>query len=380
MIIAHVITSLHDGGAEAVLYRLCMADRQNTHVVISLRDEGKYGPLLEQSGVLAHCLNMPRGQLTWRGFWRLIRLLRALKPDVVQTWMYHADLVGGLAARLAGIRRLYWGLHNTTLETGKTQRATILVVRVNAWLSRWVPSCIVSCSQKGVEVHRELGYAPNKFVVIPNGYDLERFMPDPQARSRLREDLGVPLDRPLLGLVARFDPQKDHRNLLAALAQLKSQGVDFLCLLVGTGMIDSNRELGAWLDEFDLRDHVQLCGPRNDIPALMSALDVHVLPSLYGEAFPNVLCEAMACGTPCVTTEVGDAGVIVGETGWRMPPGNPALLAQAIMQALAARRTDPAGWIARQEAARRCMLDNFSIGQMVASYHKVWQGVVSERS
>jgi glycosyltransferase involved in cell wall biosynthesis len=378
VIVTHVITGLLDGGAEAVLHRLCMADRLNTHVVISLRDEGKYGPLLEHSGVLVHCLNMPRGRVTWRGFWRLVRLLRELKPDVVQTWMYHADLVGGVAARLAGIRRLYWGLHNTALETGKTQRATILVVRVNSWLSKWMPSCIVSCSQKGVYVHRDLGYDANKFVVIPNGYDLERFMPDPQARRVLRSELGLTYVQPVIGMVARLDPQKDHRNLLAALAQLKAQGEDFLCLLVGTGMNCDNTKFEVWLDEFDLRDQVRLLGPRNEIPALMNALDVHVLSS-YAEAFPNVLCEAMACGTPCVATEVGDAGVIVGETGWVVPPGNPALLAQAIMQALAERRTEPAGWIARQVAARRRILDNFSIGQMVASYHQVWQRVVCER-
>lgn len=378
MIVAHVITGLHDGGAEAVLYQLCMADRQNTHVVISLQDNGKYGPLLETAGVVVHCLNFPRGRVTWHGFWRLVLMLRHLKPEVVQTWMYHADLVGGVASRLAGVSRLYWGLHNATLEPGKTQRATILVARVNSVLSRWVPSYIVSCSQTGVDVHRDLGYASSKFRVIPNGYDVERFVPDAQARSRLRDHFGVPWNLPILGMVARFDPYKDHRTLLSALARLKVQREDFLCLLVGTGMIADNPKLCAWLDEFDLRDQVRLLGPRTDIPALMNALDVHVLSSSM-EAFPNVLCEAMACGVPCVTTDVGDAGKIVGETGWRVPPGNPALLAQAITRALYAKRTDLSVWTARQEAARRRIMDNFSINQMTAKYHQVWQESGRER-
>lgn len=371
MIVAHVITCLDDGGAEAVLYRLCLADHQNSHVVVSLRGEGKYGDLLSEAGIAVHCLNMPRGLVTPGGIWKLFRLLRHLRPDVVQTWMYHADLVGGLVARAVGIRWVFWGLHQTNLEKGKTSRATILVVRLNALLSRWIPRCIVSCSQKGVVVHRVIGYAADKFRVIPNGYDLRQFAPNPQAGHALRSTLAVPDGVPLLGMVARFDPQKDHLNLIAALGLLKQSGHDFRCVLVGSGMAEANAELIAWLDTHGIHNRVLLLGQRNDIPTVMNALDVHVLSS-GGEGFPNVLCEAMACGTPCVTTDVGDAGLIVGDTGWVVPASSPELLVQAMADAIGQRLADPAAWEQRQAEARQRIHDRFSIEKMVDSYNRVW--------
>lgn len=371
MIVAHVITCLNDGGAEAVLYRLCLANPQNSHVVISLRDEGKYGSLLRKAGIAVHCLNMPRGVVTPGGIWKLWRLLRKMKPNVVQTWMYHADLVGGLVARAVGIRRVFWGSHHTNLEPGKTSRATIWVARLNALLSHWVPLRIVSCSQKGVVVHTAIGYAADKFRVIPNGHDLRQFSPDPQTRDALRSTLGVPDGMALLGMVARFDPQKDHLNLIAALGLLKQNGHDFRCALVGGGMTEANADLLAWLDAHQVRDRVLLLGQRNDIPAVMNALDVHVLSSL-GESFPNVLCEAMACGTPCVTTDVGDAALIVGDTGWVVPANSADSLAHAMSDALGQRLADLAAWKQRQAAARQRILDHFSIEKMVESYNKVW--------
>jgi glycosyltransferase involved in cell wall biosynthesis len=372
MIVAHVITGLNDGGAEAVMYRLCRADQQNTHVVISLRGEGKYGPLLKTAGIAVHCLNMPRGLLTPVGIWRRARLFHHLRPDVVQTWMYHADLLGGVVARAVGVRSVFWGIRQTDLEKGKTRRTTILVARLCALLSRWIPKRIVSCAQKGVVVHQALGYAKDKFRVIPNGYDLRQFAPDAHSRCALRSTLDVPDGMPLLGIVARFDPQKDHLNLIGALGLLKQSGRDFRCLLIGDGMTDANADLIAWLDTHNIRAQVLLLGPRSDIPSVMNALDVHVLSSSYGEGFPNVLCEAMACGTPCVTTDVGDAGLIVANTGWVVPARSAVALAQAITAAIEQQLADPVAWEHRQKEAHLRIHNNFSIEKMVESFNLVW--------
>lgn len=373
MIVAHVITGLEDGGAEAVLFRLCSADTQNEHVVISLQSMGKYGPLLKNAGVTVHCLCMPRGRLTLGGIWKLARLFRHLRPDVVQTWMYHGDLIGGVVARATGIRRIFWGVRHTDLEKGKSSTATIIVAWLDAFLSRWVPKSIVSCSEKGVAVHQAIGYVADKFTVIPNGYDLHRFTPDPLARQTVRSALGIPEDMPLLGMVARFDPQKDHLNLVSALGLLKRNGLDFRCALVGSGMSESNTKLTHWLDTHEIRNRVMLLGQRSDIPAVMNALDVHVLSSAFGEAFPNVLCEAMACGTPCVTTDAGDAGLIVGNNGWVVPAKSAEALAFAMADAIKQRLDDPAAWSTRQAKARQSILERFSIGKMVDRYNDVWR-------
>jgi len=370
--VVHVITGLDGGGAEAVLFRLCCADATDTHTVISLVDEGVYGQPLRDLGVTVHCLGMPRGRITLAGLRRLWTVLRTSRADVVQTWMYHADLLGGVAARLAGLRRVYWGIRNSNLKPAASKFSTIAIARLCAVLSRRVPHRIVSCGQRAAEIHVNLGYDKTKVVVIPNGYDLERFRPDAESRSRLRGEWRIPDRTPLLGMVGRFDPQKDHEGLLRALGTLQRRGIDFRCVLVGSGMSPENGALAEWLKSQRLRDQVLLLGRRSDIPAVMSALDLLVLSSRYGEAFPNVLAEAMACGTPCVTTDVGDSAEIVGGTGWVVRPGSAEDLAVAIGEAIASISQEDE-WRRRQVACRARVEARYGIEAMVAAYRDAWQ-------
>lgn len=371
MKILHIITGLNDGGAEAVLYRLCISDLAYKHVVISLMGEGKYGPLLRKAGIEVHCLGMQRGRICLTGLIRLWRLLYQENATLVQTWMYHADLLGGITARFAGVRRVFWGIRHTTLEPSASRRTTMLVARLNAWLSHWVPTGIVCCAEHAREIHRKLGYTAKKMVVIPNGYDLSLFRPTSESRQRLRAEWKIDNRMLLFGMVGRFDPQKDHKNLMAALSLLKKQHVAFRCLLVGTEIDTGNQQIATWLDQYALRDEVMLLGPHNDIPAVMNAIDIHVLSSSFGEAFPNVLAEAMACGTPCVSTDVGDAAMIIGNTGWIVPPKSSELLAHSLKLALKEWQ-DQSAWLKRQQDARQRILDRFSIERMVSAYHMVW--------
>jgi glycosyltransferase involved in cell wall biosynthesis len=369
--IVHIITSVSDGGAETVLYRLCTHDKQNRHTVISLMDSGKYGALLEASGIAVHCLGMPRGRMTLTGLWRLWRLLRSERPDVVQTWMYHADFIGGIVARLARIPIVNWGIRNSNLEPGKSARSTILIAQVCAWLSHWIPTAIVSCSAKAASDHQALGYAMGKFTIIPNGYNMVEFAPDPEARAQLRREWGVSEQTIFLGMVARYDPLKDHANLVNALQLIKHKKVSFQCALVGAEMDSNNHELCRLIESQGIRDNVLLLGERHDIPGVMNALDIHVLSSI-GEAFPNVLAEAMACMTPCVTTDVGDAAVIVGDTGWIVPPSNSELLANAISEAIA-KMQNAEQWAVRRSMCRERVVLNFSLERMVDNYHNAWR-------
>jgi glycosyltransferase involved in cell wall biosynthesis len=369
--IFHIITGLTDGGAEEVLYRLCTHDKQNRHTVISLMDSGKYGALLEASGIAVYCLGMPRGRMTLTGLWKLWRLLRRKRPDVVQTWMYHADFIGGIVAKLARIPIICWGIHNSNLDPEKSARSTILVARMCAWLSHSIPSVIVSCSAQAASVHQAMGYARGKFTIIPNGYNLVEFAPNSEARAQLRRELGVNEKTILLGMVARYDPQKDHANLVSALRLIKHKNESFQCVLVGAEMEASNYELCRLIENQGVRSNILLLGRRHDITGIMNAFDIHVLSS-SGEAFPNVLAEAMACGTPCVTTDVGDAAVIVGNTGWVVPPSNSELLANAISEAIAEMQ-DSEKWAKRSSMCREIVVLNFSLERMVDNYHNVWR-------
>lgn len=377
MKILHVISGLGDGGAEAVLYRLITSDGVDVHHVVSLIGIGKYGPLLRAAGTTVTTLDMPRGCVTPDGFGTLWRTVRTWRPDVVQAWMYHADLLAGIVSRLNGIP-VVWGIRHTVLDRARASRATMAVAWTCARLSRRVPKRIVCCAETARQVHVAKGYDARRMVVIPNGYDLARLAPDPDARSRVRRELGVGEDCELVGMVARFDPYKDHANLIATLGRLRAEGRRFEVVLVGAGMDDGNTVLATLLDKAGITRQVHLLGPRPDIPAVMNALDLHVLSS-SAEAFPNVLAEAMACGTPCVATDVGDAARIVGETGWIVPPRDANALADAVGRALDEHARHDM-WKRRQELARQRITAEFGIEKMVERYRAVWRAAATRSS
>ncbi|MCH9695875.1 MAG: glycosyltransferase [Gammaproteobacteria bacterium] len=375
--VTHVITSLSGGGAEGALVRLCLASRQPgcTHSVISLSGRGKHAATLESAGISVTCLGMRAGVPDPLRLWRLIRLIRAAKTDVVQTWMYHADLIGGIAARLAGVRAVCWNIRSTVSDASTMKRSTFWVARMCAFLSSYVPRKIVICSKNAVEPHANLGYSSERFVVVPNGYEFSVTPASNDARTIWRAENRLQNTLPLLGLVGRYSPPKDHLNLLRALRELKHRETEFHCVLVGNGCDPSNAELVAQIDGLELGNEVSLLGERSDIPAVMRALDLHVLSSRI-EGFPNVVAESMAAGTPCVSTDAGDAGQILGSLGWLVPAQNSTLLAAAIEAALRERRERPADWQQRQEKCRNRILENFSLDRMVGAYTQLWQDAV----
>jgi glycosyltransferase involved in cell wall biosynthesis len=177
-------------------------------------------------------------------------------------------------------------------------------------------------------VHTDVGYASDKMIVIPNGFDLNSFKPDREARLSVRGELGIPEDAFIIGSVARFDPQKDHGNFIKAAAILRADVPNVNFVLCGDGIIYDNAELTQWIDTKGLREHVHLLGRREDIPGVINALDI-VSSTSFSEGFSNAVGEAMACGVPCVVTDVGDSAFIVGDTGRVVPPKDPAALALA---------------------------------------------------
>jgi len=264
--------------------------------VISLTNIGEVGQRIQALGLSVDALGMrPAMVPSPTAFFRLVRRLRQIKPDVVHTWMYHADLIGGLAARLAGVPAVAWGLRNTNLDRDKTKLSTIIVVRISAFLSRWLPDRICSCSHVARQAHADLGYAMEKMAVIPNGFDLTRFQPCDAARAQVRLELGVSKDTPLVGLIGRFDPHKNHAGFFEAARLMNKNMPNVHLLLAGNGIDEKNEELMQVVQKSGVGSVTHLLGQRSDIPRLMAALDV-LASSSHGEAFPNVLGEAMACG------------------------------------------------------------------------------------
>ena len=371
MKIVHIITGLGDGGAEHVLFKICKYDNNNNHIVISLKDSGKYFSLLKKIGTKVYCLNMKFFSIN--KFIFLIKLLRSLKPDIVQTWLVHADFVGSLAARLAGIHNILWNVRYSNIKLGKAKFTTILIIKILSVLSYILPKFIIIVSKRAKKIYEKAGYNKKIFKFIPNGYDLSILKVSSFQKVRFRKKIKVKKITPLIGKVARYDPQKDHFNLLNALSIIRSKKINFFCILIGSNVNKKNTDLILQIKRLKLSNYVKLLGQYDNISYVMNGLDIHILSSSYGEGFPNVVAESMACGTPCIVTDVGDSSLIVSKTGWTVPPNDPIKLANAIEKALNAKAT--LEWNRRSIEARLRIKKKFSITNMIKLYNKLWNKV-----
>ena len=323
--VAHVITALRSGGPERVLYLVTTRGVQDAairHVVIALADEGFYGAELRNSGIEVHTLGMRTDRLPIASLLRLIKLLRAIRPDMVMTWLYHADLLGTIAGRLAGVRRIVWNLRCSNFVFSEHPPTTGWIVSMLARLSG-VPAGIATNSIAGQRAHEELGFRPQRWIYLPNGFDTAEWRPDRGDRASVRGELAITDGQFLVGRIGRVDPQKDLPTFIAAVQMAAAHQPRMRVLLVGE---DTDRLVLPT----QLRPITQALGVRRDMPRLMRGLDVLVSSSAYGEGLPNVVAEAMTSGVPCVVTDVGDSAILVGDDGVVVPPRDPEALARGI--------------------------------------------------
>lgn len=332
-----------------------------------------FGPRILELGVPVTSLNLRPGPSFFYGMMKLTKFLKQTNQDVVHTWMYHSDLLGGIAARLAGVKHIVWGIRHTDLSLTKNKATTLAVVWVCAFASRWLPSCITVNSRVARDVHIRAGYFANKMVVIPNGFDIELFRPRYNARAELREILGLPHKNLVVGLIGRYHPQKNHLGFVEAMNSVHAIHPDVHFVLVGKGVDHENRELENSLERFQVRNNVHLLGLRRDVHRLIAGLDVLALPSI-GEAFPNVVGEAMACGVPCAVCDVGDVAWILGGCGEVAKHGDMEDLALALLKLieLPYSKREEIGTLARERVS-----NYFEIGKVVRQYEELYSRCIS---
>ncbi len=333
--VLHVIGNLESGGAERSLQRLIAGtgrDAGYTHAVVSLSSIGVVGAEMESNGVRVRQLGM-RSLLGVPGaFLRLFRLIREEAPDIVQTWMYHADLFGGIASRLAGNPRVIWGVRSTDMISG-TSRLTVWLRRLCAILSSRVPRLIVCAAEASRRAHEDIGYDASRMVVVPNGFDVPVWERHVAESRRLRQECGWSGDVRVIGCVGRFNHYKDHRNFVRASKRVADQVPQARFLMVGRDLDRANPELVSWIEQTGHADRFILLGERSDVEACLQAMDVLCLSS-RSEGFPNVVGEAMALAVPCCVTDVGDAAFLVGDTGVIVPREDSEALARGLVQLL----------------------------------------------
>jgi glycosyltransferase involved in cell wall biosynthesis len=376
MKILYVTTGLETGGAEIMLYKiLSRINREHFHpTVISLMNRGTVGDRIESLGIPVHTLGMELGTPTLNAIWKLIQKIREIQPDLIQGWMYH----GNIAAKFASIfyfRKIpiLWSIHHSISSLKSEKKLTIALIKFGANITKLIQQ-VIFVSQNSKNQHEKLGYRSDNSCIIPNGFDVSLFKPSPTARLDFRAELDLPEDSFLIGLICRFHPMKDHANFLNAAALLIKQFPNVHFILAGREVDSTNHILLQLIKKLGLDDRVYLLGERRDTHHLDAALDIVTLASAYGEAFPLVVGEAMSCGVPCVVTDVGDSGWIVGNTGRVIPPRNPQALADAWQELIVmdAALRENLGALARAR-----IIEYFSLDSVVAKYEKLYDGMLA---
>jgi glycosyltransferase involved in cell wall biosynthesis len=370
--VVFVTSGLGMGGAEMVLFNL-LRELDPLHfnpIVISLTGCGPVSELLTASGFEVYNLDFYNSPI--RNFFVLVHLLRRLRPSIIQTWMYHGDLLGSLAARAAGLRRIVWSIHN--LELDSAARMTAFVRNICGRLSGKLPQVILCCSEASAAYHQKIGYSAARMICIPNGFDTRKFKPDPASRAEVRAQLGVPESAALIVNVGRMDPLKNQAGFLRAAAIVAARVPDSYFLMVGKGVDPYNSSLAELAKSLGISERVAMLGPRSDISALLASSDILVQTS-FSEAFPMVLGEAMSCGVPCVASNVGDTALIVADTGFTFPVGDDASAANAIANLLNMSRRERTRM---GNAARNRIVNHFDIRLIASQYAAIYFKIAGE--
>lgn len=381
--IVHLIGSLEIGGAEMMLWKLLsrMNKQRFCNIVICWRAEGPLADELRAIGIPVHDLGMQHDRPVPLGnrriarllkasgaVIRLVRLLRRIKPDIVQTWLYHADLLGLLAAKLARVPVIAWNILSSDFDLSPYPRHHFWARQMCAKLSG-KPRAVVVLSEEARDSHVQIGYGPREWVVIPIGVDTQQFLPDPFARTTLAHELGIGLDVPLIGLVGRFDPIKGHRTFIQAAGLLGQQQPEAHFILVGRDITADNMALRTSAEASGVGDRIHLLGMRPDLPRLTAAMDI-ANSSSYSEGFGTVIIEAMACCVPCVVTNVGASARIVGDTGRVVPPRDATALAAAWQELL---DLGPAGRELLGLRARARVETHYGLDSVVRQYETLYE-------
>ncbi len=371
--VVHIINSLDAiGGAELALVRLLEQRTRGDieHEVVTLLGAERLSPRLRAVDVQVTAIDLHTR--AWQLPARLLRLLTAPAPALYVGWLYY----GNLFASMLGVTKrapAIWNIRHSLHDVQRSGRSTRLSISASSWMVRQ-PRVTVYNSATSAAQHYALGWPDSQHeraVVIPSGVDTTVFQPDALARQRLRMRLGVADDVLLLGRFGRYHPLKGYETLLQAFAGLRSERPTML-LLGGRGVDAGNTALLQLIRQLQLHDRVHLLGERDDLRVLLAALDVGVSSS-HSESFPNVVVEAMACGVPCVVTNVGDSAAIVGDSGWVVDAGSVPALQAGLAAALTAINAAPA---ACRLAARNRAASHYALRATIRCYEQLFASVI----
>ncbi len=371
--ILHFTYSIGGGGAEAMLVNLVESlDPSQFRTVVVAVNASPWphaAKRIRDAGASLHDLE-GEAYLSRSTLARLRMVLHAERPDVMQTWMHHADLVGGWVARIAGVKKVLWSIHCREIHRnpGESAVKSAFFRRALGLSSKFIPSRILSCSAAAIEDHVKKGYPRKKMLWIPNGIDASRFRPSEQARVATRAELGIPEGAPLIGYVGRFHEMKDLPTFFRAAALLQQKLPDAHFVLCGgleVELSETEREAFATIPN---RTQVRFVPFRADPWNLYPAFDIFSLSSRT-EACPMTVMEAMACGVPCITTEAGDCSRLLDEVGHTVPLHDAEGLAKAWQVTTT---LDASTLHELAEASRQRVIERFTIAGATQRYAETY--------
>jgi len=378
MKILYIISGLSIGGAEMMLYKLLsVIDRGIFEpVVISLTDYESLGNNIKNLNIPVYKMGMNAGFPNPFKVWRFIKLIRKINPKLIHGWMYHGNLAA-LLAKWVLLNRVFliWNIRHTPDDLKKEKRLTALVIRLGAKFSSY-PDCIIYSSNVSEQKHGLLGYDNKNKSIIPNGFDCEKFKPLDNAKSKLRHSLGLKKDALLIGLVARYHIMKDHVTFLHSVGKLNKTYPEIHFVLVGQGVDKNNPLLIKLIEDLKITENVHLLGKRMDVDEITAGFDIACSSSSWGESFSNAIGEAMACGIPCIVTDVGDSARIVGETGIVVKSGDGKAFTSAMITLIKMSSEERMGL---GKLARNRIIKHFSLNLVVNQYEDTYQNLLNTK-
>jgi len=327
--ILHVIPTLEIGGAEMMLCKLLETwpEREKHHILPLLRP----GALSNRANSTGAIIEPTANGGKFRMLRHLHKTVARIEPAVIVSWMYHANMLTGL---LRGKNRripLIWNVRHALDAHSSEKRSTRLAIRANAILSRRADAILYN-TNKAAEQHERVGFLPDRRYVIPNGFDCEIFRPDKKARERLLRVIGAQESgQTMVGLVARFNPIKNHTGFVRAIGHASQSNAKVVGIMVGRNVPNQRAELEQIAAESGAAGRIYCIDEQTDISRILPGFDIVALAS-HSEGFPNVIGEAMACGVPCVGTDVSDMRGIIGDTGLVVAPNDADALGKAIAE------------------------------------------------
>lgn len=359
MKILHIITGLHKSGAEQNLFFLVTDDKKNKHIVVSLLSKNFYGYKLEKKNIKVYYLNFDKIRNIFDNIKKLLLIIKKEKPLIVQTWMYHADIIGGIISKIAGIKKVVWNIRSSFLNFKKIKFRFRLIFFVHLFFSNFIPNKIIVNSRAAINFHSFL-FNKKKFILVNNGFRVPK-----NDKINLLNKKNF-----IIGHFARFDPQKNHQMIIELASSLKSESINFKLLLFGRGVNYSNHFIKNMLNKNELNNYVELFGEIKNVDRYYQQCDCVISTSIYGEGFPNVLAEAMNNGVISLSTNIGESLRVVGKKKRIFSDLNDLKI--KVLNLKNIKENNRKEWLKLKYSCKKHIRNNFSINQMLKSYNNIW--------